>query len=77
MISKRTKLSLCQYLELQNRSLLRVLFEKHGLYPPYLQAEYPNPLMDIIEQSLTDATEEQINSLLDEIARTTMTCGIE
>lgn len=70
MISKRTKLSLCQYLELQARSLLRVLFEKHGLYASYLQAEYPNPLMDIIEQSLTDATEEQINSLLDEIART-------
>jgi len=71
MLSKRSKLSLCQLLELQDRSYLRVLFEKHGLYSDYLQAEYGSPLMDIIQQSITDANDEQLHGFLEEIVRTT------
>jgi hypothetical protein len=71
MLSRRAKLSLCQLLELQDRSNLRVLFEKHGLYNEYLQAEYGSPLMDIIQQSITDANDEQLHGFLGEIVRTT------
>jgi hypothetical protein len=36
----------------------------------FLQTDYPNPLMDVLEQSVIDANAEQLNNLLDEIART-------
>jgi len=64
MLSRRTILSLCQYLFLQSDSELRVLFEKHGLDTESLR------LMHYLEQSLSDATHEQLHSLLDEIVKT-------
>lgn len=77
MLSRRTKLSLCQYLELQERPFLRVHFEKHELYARYLQAEWANPLMDILQQSVTDAQEQQLHAFLMKLLEPTMTSVIE
>lgn len=73
MISRRTSLSLVQYLALQECVSVGLLFEKHGL--PYSgQISRPDAYglnsMTVLSGSVTEATQDQIHAVLDEILRT-------
>ncbi|HSL04387.1 MAG TPA: hypothetical protein VK901_12735, partial [Nitrospiraceae bacterium] len=66
MISQRTVLSLCQYLDLQGATDIRILFEKHGLqFQPGDGAHIQR-----IHLSLSRGTAQQFESVLEEIVRT-------
>jgi len=67
MISNRTKLSLCQYLDMHALEFLELLFPKHGLTTGYPMS---GGKLYWIQDLLNSATPEQIHSLLDEILRT-------
>lgn len=69
MFSTRTKLSLCQYLSLQTPMFLAILLQKHGIG---ISADYvpPDVLLTLISLALAEASPEQIQSLLEEIIRT-------
>ena len=66
MISKRTKISLCQYLELQDIANLSLLFEKHGLSSWLV----PVQKIEILKNSILNASAEQLFNLLDEVIKT-------
>ena len=65
MLSSRTKLSLCQYLYLQDRSFASVLLEKYGLHD-----NYSVPFIDGLRSLLLSASEDRVHSLLAEVIRT-------
>ncbi len=65
MISQRTRLSLCLYLEMQGASVAAVLLEKHGL-----QLTDNGTLVEMIKVSLSLATPQQIQSILEEVVGT-------
>lgn len=65
MISQRTRLSLCQYLDLQNTATVAVLLEKHGL-----QFGDGDSFIQQIKLSLSLGTPQQIESLLEEVVAT-------
>jgi hypothetical protein len=67
MVTRRTVLSLAQFLELQNKEFLVVLLEKHILSRSAWITH--QVLHDLVEQ-LTEASEGEVQSLLDEIVRT-------
>lgn len=73
MLTKRTIISLCQYLSLQNEGVLNLLFEKHNL----LQMSYYGGPSGYREQELREvlgvATAEQVDAMLQEIVRTQST----
>ena len=63
IITKRTKLSLCQFLGLFGQDDLHVLLEKHGITVwGYNQAE--------ISEALSEADQVSIETLVDEVVRT-------
>lgn len=82
MLSSRSKASLIQYLALHERSFLRVLLEKHGLYvsSPIWPVPIDSPMLDKYRQipTLTDAlhiaiasgSPDQLCSLINELVRT-------
>ncbi len=67
MLSRRTKLSLCQYLLLQEGAFLNVLLQKHGL--PTVEIRYGHR-DDRFRSDLLTAPEDGLQSLLEEIVRT-------
>jgi len=72
MLVRRTILSLCQYLCLQNTPFLGGLFEKHGLEAGEL---YGSPvresyLLEVVGRSLFAGTPDQLLSLIEELVRT-------
>lgn len=66
MIGTRTRYSLAQFLELHEVGFVVVLLGKHSMHSP---VEDGRLLTDVL-QSLRSATDEEMLSLLDEIART-------
>jgi hypothetical protein len=64
MFSRRTLLSLAQYLELQGSSLIEVLLEKHGL--SYQYGSTVKELADVLSES----SDAQVLGLLGEVVRT-------
>lgn len=70
MLSKRTKLSLCQYLSLQTPLFLSVLFEKHGMPAPSGDYQPQDILLEMLRLTLRDVPEEQVHSLLQEVVQT-------
>lgn len=63
IVTKRTKLSLCQFLDLFGQDVLHVLLEKHGITAwGYSQTE--------ISKVVSDADQGSIETLIDEVART-------
>ena len=68
MLSKRTRLSLAQYLALQEQGLVGLLLEKHGI--DSLAVRFTTEFLQELATSLQDATNQQLRSLLDEIGRT-------
>lgn len=63
MLSKRTKLSLCQFLDLQSGALLEVLFSKHGM-------EAPIHDMGDLTFTVMNAHPDLLHGLLGEVIRT-------
>lgn len=63
MFSDRTKLSLAQYLDLQDNDLISVLFEKHGVY-------YYGYGLSYIANAVKEADPDKLHSLLNEITAT-------
>ena len=59
-------MSLCQYLDLQDQAFLRVILEKYGIWV----GEVPYPVLDTLRPVLQAASQEQLQGLLSEIART-------
>lgn len=71
MLSQRTKLSLCLYLELHDPDFLRIFFQKHGLSSDsLLYVGSPYSRMDSLREALFGAGQEQLHGLLDEAIRT-------
>jgi len=63
IISKRTKLSLCQFLSLFTQDIVQILLEKHDVSVwGYTQIQ--------ISEALLEASQEAIGELIDEIVRT-------
>ncbi len=63
IVTKRTKLSLCQFLDLFEQDVVHILLEKHGITPwGYSQTE--------ISGVLSEADHDSIESLIDELIRT-------
>jgi hypothetical protein len=63
IITKRTKLSLCQFLNLFNQDILHILLEKHSITAyGYSQNE--------IYEVLLDGDQSSIETLIDEVIRT-------
>jgi len=67
MISMRSKLSLCQFLELQERGLLKLLLEKHG-FPTYPFDNFQ--LMEALRETMLSGQPEQMGNLLSEVVKT-------
>lgn len=71
MLSQRTRLSLCQYIELHDPNFVRVLFPKYALSPDsLLYVGSPYSYFDSLRETLFGATEEQLLALLDELVKT-------
>ena len=68
MLSKRTRLSLGQFLALQSDGTLKLLCEKHGIACNEL--DYPEDRFDAIRTIVQRTQEEAVMSMLDEILRT-------
>ncbi len=68
ILSQRSRISLIQYLVLQPGSGLSSLFQKHGL--PSLEFETYRGREEVVGEALFQASPEQLDSLLAEIART-------
>ena len=63
IVTNRTKLSLCQFLDLFDQDVLHVLLEKHGITVwGYSQTE--------IREVLVGANQDSLDTLIDEIVRT-------
>ena len=63
IVTKRTKLSLCQFLDLYKQDVVDILLEKHGITTcGYSQTE--------ISEVLSEADHDSIESLIDELIRT-------
>ena len=69
MLSVRSRLSLCQYLALQEEDALIVLLEKHGISPEHL-GTWGHPKLRELRQGIQAATEGQIQNLMGEVLRT-------
>jgi hypothetical protein len=65
MISRRTSLSLAQYLALQDFALIKVLLEKHGI--PLV---YQGNSLSSLGASFAEATQECMHALLGELVQT-------
>lgn len=72
MLTRRTLISLYQYLSLLESPFLNTLFEKHGLDATNLYDEliYGPPHFEHLEPPLNSAYQDQLSSLLEEIIRT-------
>src|SRR6266852_2419664 len=68
MLSTRSKLSLCQYLALQDSASLSLLFAKHGVAMPDL-AYFSSPL-DGLRSVVFGMPDQELRSVLEEIMRT-------
>jgi hypothetical protein len=66
MIGSRTRISLAQFLELQQREFYVALVNKHGIQIPAINRQQVSDLTDC----LLSANDEGLLSLVDEIART-------
>ena len=63
IVTKRTRLSLCQFLDLFEQDVVHILLEKHGITIwDYSQTE--------ISEVLSEANHSSIESLIDEVVRT-------
>ena len=70
-LSRRSRLSLCQFLDLFDSDALVVLFEKYGLRPNELSNEWGGASATAaIRQAVLKASGEQIGSVLGEALRT-------
>ena len=68
MLSLRSKLSLCQFLALQEQGFLRATLLKHGVQ---VEKWHPNgSAVDVLGNSVLQASETALQSILGEIART-------
>src|ERR1035437_7228145 len=68
MLSNRSRLSLCQFLGLQERGFLRATLQKYEIPT---RDWYPvENIMDVLRESIFAATADQLHSFLDEILRT-------
>jgi hypothetical protein len=68
MLSLRSKLSLCQFLGLQDPGFLRATLQKHEIP---MRGWYPvEDVVDVVREFIFGATAGQLRSLLDEILRT-------
>jgi hypothetical protein len=65
MISRRTQLSLIQYLELQEFAFTNLMLEKHGI-----AADYSYQSLERLNSAIKEASTEKTHALLDEIIRT-------
>jgi len=72
MVTKRTRLSLWQFLFTQPSAQIDVLVEKHGLKDNKEDYSYigPSEVRGSLKSLLLDATEHQLLSLLEELANT-------
>src|SRR6266851_3502473 len=68
MLSKRTRLSLAQFLALQSDGALKLLCEKHGIACNELN--YPEDRFDAIRAVVQRTAEEAVMAMLEEILRT-------
>ena len=73
MISRRTSLSLVQYLALQESISVGLLFEKHGM--PYSDGvsrpgAHGLNFVAVLCDSITEATQESVHAILEEVLRT-------
>lgn len=68
MLSARTRLSLCQYLALQDSASLSVLFEKHGAPMPDL--DYFSNRIEGLRPVMFEMPDEKLRDILDEILQT-------
>lgn len=68
MLSHRTKLSLCQYLLLQEVEFLNILLQKHGL--PTVEINYGRGGDERFRSDMRKVPEERLHGLLEEVART-------
>ena len=68
MISRRTSLSLVQYLGLHEAQIIKIVLEKHGV--AYSEAEYPQFALTAIVDAVNTASQAQLHSLLSEIVQT-------
>ncbi len=70
-LSRRSCLSLCQFLDLFDRDALVILFEKHGLRFGELSNEWGGTSVTAaVHEAVLQATGEQIGNALGEIVRT-------
>ncbi len=71
MIGTRTRLSLAQYLDRQGRTLLDVLFEKHGLAGAWVSGhDYASGTFEALVQVLRDAPADRVRGLVGEVVAT-------
>jgi hypothetical protein len=68
MISRRTSLSLVQYLGLHDDPIVRIVLEKHGI--AYSEAAYPQFVLNALIDSVNASSQAQLHSLLSEIVQT-------
>ncbi len=70
-LSRRSRLSLCQFLELFDRDALVVLFEKYGLHADELSNEWGRTSATAaVREAVLEASGEQIGNVLEEALRT-------
>lgn len=71
MLTKRTKLSLCQYLSLEDHSAVHILMEKHGLLGEYDGAySFHGDVQAALRAVLLVAPEDRVQELLAEVVLT-------
>lgn len=71
VISKRSKLSLCQLLALYRRDAISILLAKHGLAADRLDALYPSEsTIETLKEIILEGSAQSLGSLMDEAVRT-------
>ena len=68
MISPRTSASLVQYLGIHEYEFIKILLEKHGI--KHSESPYPKFVITAINESIREASQDQIRALISEIIQT-------
>ncbi len=70
-LSRRSRLSLCQFLDLFDRDSLVVLFDKYGLQTHYLSNQWGGTSATAaVRQAILDASGDQVGNIIGEALRT-------
>jgi hypothetical protein len=70
-ISKRTRLSLCQFLPLLGRSKIGIILEKYDIPGDEVSGSWHNTSLDeAVKSALLGASDSQVTEILQELART-------